>query len=392
MFSKPIIAIADDNGFVREVLASSLEVRYEVCQFESGQAVLDHMANQHVDLLLLDVEMPGLNGYQTCRALRDGQSLQDMPVIFLSAHTKLEDRLQGYAAGGNDYLTKPCDPVELEAKIQLAIDNHRVTRRLAGEVAELSDAFSLTAEMMGEVGVVLEFQRALSDCATPRAIADAMFATLSRFGLEGCVRLSNRSASITRSTAGTASALQTSLLDHLAAMKDTHIVTIGHNLGFATGSVTLLVHSRAWAAAPDAPQTVDAKGRARDNIALLVEGAIARLRALDTEHAALQLVGAQTLIGMTRQALMDIETAERKLHTELDAVFEAVREQFEMRFPQLGLTPEQEDTLADLLARHRTRGLGVLAQGRAAEARVRQLVEQLEASMSAPVASLMQPS
>jgi CheY-like chemotaxis protein len=383
MSNKPIIAIADDNAVIREALAANLEARYELRLFNSGQAALDYIASQPVDLLLLDVEMPGLNGYQTCLALREGRAQPDIPVIFLSGRAMLDDRLQGYAAGGNDYMIKPCEPFELEAKIQLAIDTRRVTRRLAGEVAELSDAFSLTAEMMGEVGVVLEFQRALTDCATPDAIADAMFATLARFGLEGCVRLSKGSTSIARSTAGTASALQTSLLDHLASRNDRHIVTIGHNLGFSIGDVTLLVHSRAWAAAPDAPQTQDAMGRARDNVALLIEGAIARMRALDVEHDARQLVGAHTLIDMTRQALQDIEAVERTVHRELDAVFESIRHEFELRFPQLGLTAAQEDTLADILTRHRSHGLSVLAQSRAAEERMRQLVEQLQASTHA---------
>jgi CheY-like chemotaxis protein len=377
---KPTIAIADDNPLACEVLAALLEDRYEVRSFNSGQAVLDALPSVHMDLLLLDVSMPGLDGYGTCRALRSGPSQADIPVIFLSAHSLLEDRLQGYAVGCNDYLVKPYEQDELQIKIQLAIDKHRQSRRLAGELSELSQAVSLTAEMMGEVGVVLEFQRALSDRATPLAIAEAIFAGLGRFGLEGCLRMTSGGTTIARSAAGPASALEASLLGHLASLPDARILTMGRNLGFSFGSVTLLVRCVAWAAAPDAPETIEAMERARDNVALMVEGAVARLRALAAEHDALQLVGAKTLIAMTRETLLDIERVQRELHRELDGVFGALRDEFEMRFPQLGLTAPQEDGLAEILTRHRSRGLEVLENGREAEARLQRLVDKLEQS------------
>jgi DNA-binding response OmpR family regulator len=373
MSSKPIIAIADDNQVASEVLAANLEEPYEVRLFGSGQAALDFVAGNHVDLLLLDVGMPGLNGYETCRLLRAGQAQPDVPVIFVSGRAQLEDRLLGYAAGGNDYLVKPCNLDELEAKIQLAIDHHRRARRLASELAEVSHAATVTAEMMGEVGVVLEFHRALTVCATPDDIAQALITTLGRFGLEGCVRLKTRHATVTRSPVGRATALEASLLDHLAALPDARILTMGQNLGFSFGSVTLVVRCVAWATAPSSPETLDTMGRARDNVALLVEGAVARLRALDAEHDAGQLAGAHSLIAATRRTLVDLQTIDRDLHRDLDGVFEALRAEFEMRFPQLGLTTEQEDSLAAILTRHRSRG-------RAAEVHLRRLVGQLEQS------------
>jgi DNA-binding response OmpR family regulator len=376
---KPIIAVVDDNPIACEVLAVNLEDRYDVRAFHSGSALLDSLTGQPVDLLLLDVEMPELDGYETCRLLRAGHAQPNVPVIFISARDQLDDRLKGYAAGGSAYLVKPYDLDELQAKILLAIDHHRRTQDLAGEVAELSHAASLTAEMLGEVGVVLEFQRAMTACATPSELAAVLLETLSRFSMEGCLRLNSARSTVTCSSGGPASALEASLLDHLAARPDARIVTIGQNLGFSYGSVTLLVRCLAWTTAPDAPETADAMGRARDNIALLVEGAITRLRALDAEQDARQLAGAHSLITMMRSALLDLQVVEHELHAELDGVFEALSEEFEMRFPQLGLTAEQEDSLANILTRHRARGLAVLERGKIAEMQLLRLVEQLEA-------------
>ena len=378
MSDKPIIAIVDDSPIAREILEALLQNRYSILLYDAGQAALDGLAHEHCDLLLLDVAMPGLDGYQTCRALRAGTSQPDLPVIFLSAHALPEDRLQGYAAGGNDYLVKPCDHAELLAKIQLTIDNHRQACRLAQEVTELGEAAALTAEMMGGVNLVLEFQRALAHCSTPSSIARAMFKALGRFGLEGCVRLQTRGATLDRSAAGSASALEKSLLDDLVSHREVLIVTLGHNLGFAFGTVTLLVRCLAWSRAAEAPETVEDMGRARDSVALIVESAAARLRSLDAEDDASRLVGARTLIASTRESLLDIATVEAELHRELEGLFADLRDAFENRLPQLGLTAAQHDSLAEILTRHRSRGLAALDIGRTTAADLHRLASRMD--------------
>jgi DNA-binding response OmpR family regulator len=378
MSDKPIVAVVDDNAVSRETLAVHLEDNYVVRQFDSGDAALAGLGQGRIDLMLLDVEMPGLDGYATCRALRAAPAHGDVPVIFVSAHTQVADRLKGYAAGGDDYLPKPCAVDELLAKVAHAIDTHRRARRLAGEVDDLSTTALITAEMLGDVGVVLEFQRATADCGDADSLAEALLSALARYGLEGCLRLTTARGSTSRSQAGPASALEASLLDHLAARPDTRIATIGQNLGFSYGSVTLLARSLSWSREPHTAETRDAMGRARDNVALLVEGAVARLRLMDAEQDARALAGAHALLDATRTALREIEDTERALHADLDGVFEAMREEFEMRFPQLGLTADQEDALAHIVSRHRARALAVLEAGRAAEAHLRRLAGQLE--------------
>lgn len=380
MTHRPIVAVADDDAITRAALEEVLSDRFDVRTFESGQAVLDHLAGHTICLLLLDVQMPGLTGYETCRALRARPGLAEVPVIFLSAHAQPEERLLGYAAGGHDYVTKPYDIDELNAKITVAIELHRRTRQLAMDARSLSEAALATAEMMGEVGVVLDFQRAIGGCTEPEAIAHAAFDALRRFGLEGCMRLHGSEGAFTGATSGVVSALETTLLDHLESRPGMRIVTTGPNLGFAYGDVTLLVRSVAWALDATSPQTVDAMGRARDNLALVVEGALSRLKALEAEADARHLAVASRLIDATREALRDQEVTAQEIYRDLDAIFESVREDFEFLFPQLGLTPDQEQRLADIVAQQRIRGLGIVTRGRSAGQRLRLLLDHLERS------------
>lgn len=380
MHDRPLITIVDDEPITSEMLAVALEERYRVQTFDNGQALLDHLAEQAVDLVLLDVEMPGLNGYETCRALRAAPAQADVPVIFLSAHTLLDERLEGYAAGGNDYLAKPFDVDELNVKIVNAIDAHRRTRQLAREAADMGEAAAVTAEMMGEIGVVLDFQRTIATCGTAEEIAAALLEALARFGLDGCLRLRSRRGTVARSSAGATSALENSLLQHLESRPDARIVTMGTNLGFSYGAATVLVRSVAWALAATDPVTLDAMGRARDNVALLVEGALSRLQALDAEADARHLVVAQQLIDMTRQTLHELQQAGERVHADLDAVFESTRTEFEMLFPLLSLSHEQEERLLAIVDQQRRRGLDALQRSRLAGQGLHGLVEQLSAS------------
>jgi|GEM_PF-1877563 len=385
MTDRPVIAVVDDDAITREVLTDALRAEYEVQAFGDGRAVLEYLAAYRVCLLLLDVEMPGLTGYETCRALRTMPDRGDVPVIFLSARVLPEERLEGYAAGGDDYVTKPFHVDEVQAKVRLAIEAHRRARALAQEAQSMGETALVTAEMMGEVGVVLDFQRAIAGCTTPEAMADAAFDALGRFRLDGCMRLRLRGRGdvVTRSTSGVVSALETSLLDHLAARDDARIVTMGPSLGFGFGDVTLLARSLDWALSPTTPQTLDAIGRARDNVALIVEGVLSRLRALQAESDARRLRGAQHLIDATREALRTLDQNAHAIDADLDAAFEATREEFEYLFPQLGLTPEQEQRLADIVERQRRRGLAIVARGRLAGQGLRQVLEQMEQA-SAP--------
>ena len=105
---KRILAVDDDStalGALRQILAQK---GYEVSTAPSGQEALDLLARDAAfDLVILDVAMPGMNGYEVCRAIRADERLQDTPVIFLTAKGLLMDMAEGEDAGSDLYLIKP---------------------------------------------------------------------------------------------------------------------------------------------------------------------------------------------------------------------------------------------------------------------------------------------
>ena len=111
-----ILAVEDDP-IQAKTLAALLRGSYEVATVATGEECLTAAREGAFDLVLLDVVLPGISGYQVCRELKGRPETADLPVIFLSANAGLEDRLQGFEAGGFDYLGKPVVKDELVRKI-----------------------------------------------------------------------------------------------------------------------------------------------------------------------------------------------------------------------------------------------------------------------------------
>src|SRR3990167_4324415 len=107
------VLIIDDDIVVRKSLAKSLSIHYQILSAVNGEQGIEMVAQEQPDIVLLDVEMPGMNGYEVCDKLKHNSSTQDIPVIFLSSRSNLRERMLGYEMGGTDYIVKPCDTEEL---------------------------------------------------------------------------------------------------------------------------------------------------------------------------------------------------------------------------------------------------------------------------------------
>ena len=115
MPKKSNILIVDDDADIRNVLRLLLQERYEVSEAADGSAAVEYLrSNPDTDLVILDVMMPGMNGYETCDALRE---FSNAPVLFLTAKSAQADRISAYSSGGDDFLSKPFSQEELLAKV-----------------------------------------------------------------------------------------------------------------------------------------------------------------------------------------------------------------------------------------------------------------------------------
>ncbi len=112
------ILVVDDNPSNVFVLEEMLGETYSLATAASGEEALTMAPAFQPDLVLLDIMMPGIDGYETCRRLRTMSTLHHTRIVMVSAKTMIPERIQGYEAGADDYITKPFNKDELQAKVR----------------------------------------------------------------------------------------------------------------------------------------------------------------------------------------------------------------------------------------------------------------------------------
>lgn len=116
------ILVIDDNPSIVKLLARSLTLEgYDVVSANDGEDALNKFAKEKPDLVLLDLMLPGLNGFQICRIIREKYICNHVPILFLSARYSTEDKVKGLEVGADDYVTKPFDNAELMARVRSLI-------------------------------------------------------------------------------------------------------------------------------------------------------------------------------------------------------------------------------------------------------------------------------
>ncbi len=135
------VLLVEDEPVQRAIISAQLRaLGHAPVAVATGEEVLEAARQARPDVVLLDIELPGINGYVVCQMLKADPDLAGIPVAFLSAHSTVDDRLTGLSLGADDFLTKPLDPRELALRLQRLGQRRPVERREGGAVLAY-DAF-----------------------------------------------------------------------------------------------------------------------------------------------------------------------------------------------------------------------------------------------------------
>ena len=125
---RTILAV-DDTVTNLDILVDLLK-DYDVIEAAGGEEALEIVAEEAIDLILLDIMMPGMDGYTVCRKLKEDEKAKDIPIIFITAKTEEDAIERAYDEGGVDYVTKPFKPKELLARVKIQLEHQEMIEKL----------------------------------------------------------------------------------------------------------------------------------------------------------------------------------------------------------------------------------------------------------------------
>ena len=164
------ILVVDDNKLNIRILVDALRGEgYRVRPALNGKIAVDAAQKEAPDLILLDILMPGMNGYQVCEALKRDENLKDIPVIFISALDQVDDKMKGFKAGGVDYISKPFQTEEVLARVRTHLTLRNLQRDLQEKNARLRQ---LNRDLQSAMDEIKTLRGIIPICANCKKIRD----------------------------------------------------------------------------------------------------------------------------------------------------------------------------------------------------------------------------
>ncbi len=165
------VLIVDDDSASRFVLADSVsEWGYEVKEVSNGEDAIDSVKSDLPDLILLDIMMPGMDGYEVCRILKNNDETNKIPIIFLTAREKIKNKTKGFEMGAVDYITKPFESLEVKARIETHLALKRAREEVEKANRKLSDLNQNLEERVEQKSRELEKINFLKQFFSPQLI------------------------------------------------------------------------------------------------------------------------------------------------------------------------------------------------------------------------------
>lgn len=346
--TRPTLMIVDDDSIVRDTLTLALEADFSIGEAESGEKALTKLTSDHgtlPDLVLLDIEMMQLDGYETCRRLRAAG--YTMPVIFVSAHDTLDERLRAFDAGGDDFISKPFVVDVLKRKAERAVARHI-------EAQGLQDSTRHILHEVGETGVMLDFLRAAIRTTDFEALAKLLLDAVGEYGIHCNVQVRYGEGMCTLTPKGAPSELELSILEQAT--------TLGESFRF--GRRLIINHHFVSLLVLDMPSTEDHAHRLIDYLNVLSESAEAIAETIDMRQESAGR--AETLMVASAQsysAIEELRDGYRKQQADTRVLLQELIDEVERTYVHLGLTDRQEDTVSSTMRHSADKILRLFEQG-----------------------------
>ncbi len=156
------VLVVDDTETNIDILVAALDSEYEVSVAMDGESAMETVSTDPPDLILLDIMMPGIDGYEVCRRIKSERKTADIPIIFITAMSEIQNKTQGLELGAVDYITKPFEAMEVKARVKTHLSLMLANKKLQQLSSHLSKYVSsevIQSIMDGKTEAIIKSSR-----------------------------------------------------------------------------------------------------------------------------------------------------------------------------------------------------------------------------------------
>ncbi len=360
------VLVVDDDNIMCTLYRTILSRTYDVVPVNSGEEALQICKRQMPDMILLDIEMPVMSGYEVCERVRE---FSNAPIIFVTAHQEIEAHLKAYNAGGNDIITKPIDIQILQHKVDLSFKNLRVQQQQLKEKKSHPGESASFLSSAGESGILINFMRASLACRSYAALAEKLVDAAQGFGIECSVLIRHGKETTMLTTHGEVTSLEQSILEQSSKL--------GREFQFKNRLV--VNHDRISILVSNLPSDDNVKAdKIRENISILAETAEALTETVEMRmESMVRAEQMQVALWNSFTAIENIRAKSRRAMNDSCVLLQDLIQNVEKTYSYLDTSKAQEAAISGTMNESAQRILNVLAVGSEAEKEFEKVLDGL---------------
>ncbi|MCJ8313315.1 MAG: response regulator [Saccharospirillaceae bacterium] len=334
------VLIVDDDKFIQKVLTKFLRDDYSISIVNNGEEALAHVKTNKPSIILLDVEMPGQNGYEVCDALKQNPDTKDIPVIFLSSKSSMRERMLGFEVGGDDYLVKPCSQELLLAKLSKLSEYIEQRNKLKTDIQHATNTTLEAMSSSAELGKIVRLIKRSYQISSIDKLASELNQILRELDLHAGVMFVYQGNNHFYSTH---EEIVVPLEQELIAMmhEGNRIIDFGCRTQINFPRVALLMKNMPL-------EDRNRYGRIKDSMPFLLEAIDAKLKILSAEHAfKKQNEALEKVVYAVQITIKNVSHLFNFNQKDATAVMSQLNLDLSLQLNNLGLEEDQENFILD---------------------------------------------
>ena len=356
----------ESQAFIRAVLSK----KYTMHVASSGEEGLQLANSIKPEAIILDVNLPGIDGYEVCRRLKASADTGNIPIVFLSANSDVDERMQGFEAGGDDYLVKPCEPKTLRAKIEVLLRYRDNLQNLKQQYKQATEVANIAMAGSSELGLAMQFVSSSYGIQNYADLANAFFAMCVSLGLNCSLMFVTDEEPLFFSASGPISPLEEELLEMLR--KEKRIVDFGARTVINYPTVSLLIKNMPV-------NDKERYGRTKDLMPIILSVLNGQIYSLCAESQ-LKKQSSELSTSFAEIKASLLQLGELLAHNQGKSVKIMRNMMFEMSefLPKLGLEDDQEDRILNHIEKVVEQSVQVTDSSVHTEETFQQVIQSLE--------------